>query len=1752
MEGTVTNPVTKFRNDVKLSFPMEEEIKKTTKRQSKARKEALQICYKQYASDWFDVDHDVARIMDALPGVGPIPFDLFFDAITACVNINNRILAAPSACIVEVEVDGKRYLHVDPKRRQLFFYTWREILANSDKWFNLQVGMDMTGVIQSAYSVNAVAMGTSAASKKFEDEKRCTPTVTFNLTKQQEATLMKEVDCKIQFTPTRMSTSDHPLLASCRELARQSYEHQFRVRGTQLNTLVVGAAWREVSMYSGNNNFSFYFALKDAKDVSRVNVNALEYVKGQVTQGLAKAKAGLTKRARKSVEGSRLRMRAEGIQGLLKAAKEEGKIDSRFYIELPEHDPDSGRNGFDQLVCEDVGYNFSGNDWLDLFEKTNAERAVGYMFLPYELIFDNMAPNNMYMYRERLMATTVTGITEMSAAEAAATAVKLGVRESLVPERFKSTAIYSQVAFPGHSNGYSHKKTNWATLLKENVISRPGYDFSLCCELTSRIGPMVTFTMVRVTSGTSTVRYLALPPNHRFVRVLDIMQLLKESRRLRSRIDIKDYPYFSMRQEEWTDLVNYGASLDEKSTTIQNLIVYTRRRCGGASLVSKELIPAWSLHDDQIIAAAQAAYYYIRFLRERIDLADSTIMRDKGSWWRKLLDVLAQPLMMVAGMVSLLWSWMYSHGIVERIVMTPEMGIWQDSEAIIMAPSKKPRCYTIDEGDLTLGEQIVNEEASETDDEVPITCDLCSALAGKLGDQNLICDHKEPTFHEFALDDSQLSALRAKLMDTDNDPPGLGAVKKECRSKLPVAGFSHTARVHYIMGGPGAGKSYLIRTLAKLDDCVMAPFSKLKADYENVTTADGYEKDLAFKTPHRAVCEAGRAIIFVDEFPAFPYELLACAVANCAARTVYLVGDIKQTKIREPDEGMCAVNHIDFANVQTHTLEKNFRNPKDAVTLLNDLYGYSMVAASTRDCGFFHDDIANLGSYQNGYSVMTYTEMAGLTLGFEEKNTVRKNQGGTFDKVALVLTAGDEQLMKISDLTIVALSRHKKECVFLHDGSSAARNFLVKLGLIDVNLMMQITGKPFGQMGRHKCEYVKPVSESDLIIASSVVFDAVNKGKEVVIDIPSSSGSTPNLDEFLEEGTTTVKVVEYEEYALNYKHGDFCTLSDLSAKGDLMGSPSVDKERWGPLVVLCVNAEDLKNPANVVKLEGFVHTGLELVVLSDEAKAVSSLIEQFQFNRDFYDHTTIFVGDVRTVATIENHVEEPTFEVVKSVHPSYDAYLLIQEEVNAGRLEYNVSYLNEETSNVIKDDFNGGVMSTEIISPVNSRGHPVSQEKTTYRFCLGASYQYYAGNEWQVLQCLQSRYLIKAASALFSAQGKAVAISIADRFVNECMDSNYDAFRQEDISTIVTNAYRGMVAKNYQGQTDLTDGGTRARTFRFNLKEIDKPVKNAIDLFKAGQGISAWSKEAHTLFCLGFRIMNRALINGLKRNVIYDNGLSEEEVMHQVGQVLSDTPEVAVNAVIDAAACDSGQNEFTMAIERRIYERIGVSEEFLDWYFSFRESYKLDSGYIKAMVKYVKTSGEPGTLLGNTILMMALMNSILRGEGPFAMVGKGDDGLKRQANMRYDENLVAMVGRQCPLQFKVDIDVPVQFCGYALAGNQLVPCILRKLIKCGSHNFAGYDKFTEYQTSLRDWTRRVEMLIQHGVPVIATNCKIYAVEPPVAETWLQIISSLSHINREQFNKIARKFTARFEPPVFDHTLPSHLFQAKYKTPFTEI
>lgn len=1067
---------------------------------------------------------------------GPLPIGLLYDLLDLIsrVHSNNigHLVSLWSTPVYNLVTTGEHMLHVDSTIKCITFLQLLMLVEEKcaqDLW----VGMEAATMINMSMATNAANMASGHASKAFEAEVKATPKVSVILSMEEKRSLQRLIGFCPLFENKLAVDNDHRVLYACRELARASYERASNCRNVNTKTLVVGSSWREVSNYISNPNIDHYFFCGDGKDMVRTTIKALEEaakVKWKVMRASEKAEV----RKRESmdttpsgadivVDGASKKHQVDvflGMKGLLKQAKEEGQVPGRFLFDVVDYTKDPSRV-YSSLLFEDVGYNFSERNWLELFGMTNAMVGYGYMALPLELLFEDMPVTDKPVYRYNESTAWFC-------------------ERSFLPEdgssSFGRMRVTSASLSGNFTNGYEHPKDAWALMLRKPLWTHSSFSFALEVEITCRMGPMVCFTITRRDYIGAVVRTIALPEDLEYVRLMDLMAVSDRMKAKGSYTVCKPYPYFSARKAEVLALQSYLLSLDVKSLDLTNAMAYVRKMQNGASLVEAKLAPKWDLKGTDMPKFVVAVYHSTLLLRAKLYKDVDSIVCVEVNWKEKIKNILKRTANLVLEPMQFIWSWLYTSHLADQIILDMPNEHFQRFECGSNGPggmSKLGRDMSfspIFSEEFHIGEERkvfhqnhisrpeldvdpTNSDKSGNDGDVvheakyddhrgevtysdfdfedskfhfkganpllsflkegnklrndrdlhkslldfynwrmefdEIACGTCKALQGKTGAQIVECYHTGgPTMHTFSMNLTEVCDLRNKLKeDALKAPAGLAKTFEDTHKILPVDAFSVEAEVEYIKGGPGCGKSYIIRALADpMLNLIAAPFLKLRSDYQQVEV-EGRKVDFRFHTQHKACQETGSSTVFVDEFTALDYQLLCIIVLRCGASKVVIVGDEQQTGILESaGEGINILNKIDVTSINRHEPIVNFRNPAHTVRLLNYLYGYNMIPASSSDGKIsfgstldFQESSVKKDTTLIHYSWATHD----ILLCTDEDNkrdsktTVRSNQGSTWENVILPITEYDSKLTLNDSLNIVALSRHKGDLDILLEGGDS-------------------------------------------------------------------------------------------------------------------------------------------------------------------------------------------------------------------------------------------------------------------------------------------------------------------------------------------------------------------------------------------------------------------------------------------------------------------------------------------------------------------------------------------------------------------------------------------------------------------------------------------------------------------------------------------------------------------------------------------
>jgi len=636
-------------------------------------------------------------------------------------------------------------------------------------------------------------------------------------------------------------------------------------------------------------------------------------------------------------------------------------------------------------------YEVGPKEMEDLFMRTGANHAVGYGIYPDELVFDDVAPDKHYRYDYN-------------------------------PFNDRATLTYRG----GYCNGYSHKKSTWGWFLRTPVLVTP--EFTLVTEIVARVGPYAIYSIVKHNGPPDHVpRTIGLPRHKHRALIMDVAAVFKGADPEKAR--------FPVNIDEWVAVRNWAMSLQEKALSHDVIVMYIRRMIGGVSLVNKELVTPWTLKP---VDASRLALAVLVDVRREKNIVDEVIDSAFGYGPTNLmLAAFKKP----AGLLDGLARFIHRNGI------SKEIAIYPDNEF-----------FTLDSTPLIRGDASTTEYNTNVDVSIKHTigCTFCREVAPRLDKQVLRCENASATgLVDVSMTDDELRAMRNVLQDDDDKPKGLADLFKEVKQYIPTEGFENTAKFSYILGGPGAGKSHLIRSVAADEDAIYVPFMKLKVDYENVPHPEtGRPRPLRFATTHRGLKLGLCKRLYIDEFTALDWNYIKLVIRLTSPDEVFIVGDTKQTGVRTGIEGVNIQDAVNIEELPCHKLMINFRNGRDTVHWMNKQCDYGF--GSNRPVGeppsimSYGPTCDKSGIPKDGVEMFfthNNASLHGRGQSDADKCTVRSFQGSTVDSAIVYLTENDLNVAEVHGMLLVAMTRARKCTHLVHDGSQPVMNFLIKNNL---------------------------------------------------------------------------------------------------------------------------------------------------------------------------------------------------------------------------------------------------------------------------------------------------------------------------------------------------------------------------------------------------------------------------------------------------------------------------------------------------------------------------------------------------------------------------------------------------------------------------------------------------------------------------------------------------------------------------------
>nr|WEM33058.1 polyprotein [Rocahepevirus ratti] len=303
-----------------------------------------------------------------------------------------------------------------------------------------------------------------------------------------------------------------------------------------------------------------------------------------------------------------------------------------------------------------------------------------------------------------------------------------------------------------------------------------------------------------------------------------------------------------------------------------------------------------------------------------------------------------------------------------------------------------------------------------------------------------------------------------------------------------------------------------------------------------------------------------------------------------------------------------------------------------------------------------------------------------------------------------------------------------------------------------------------------------------------------------------------------------------------------------------------------------------------------------------------------------------------------------------------------------------------------------------------------------------------------------------------------------------------------------------MVARGQDGTAvldlDFTDKAcTRITFFQKDCNKFttDEPVQHG----KVGQGISAWSKTLVALFGPWFRAIEKAIVDNMPEWCFYGDCYTQEKFEAAVAGAKA--CRVFEN---DFSEFDSTQNNYSLGLECLLMKEAGAPEWMWRLYHLLRSAWVLQAPQESLRGRWKKHSGEPGTLLWNTVWNMAVIMHCYRFDGLAVAAFKGDDSIVCCRFYQQEPRAAALI-TGCGLKLKVNFGDVGSYAGLLVAcGLGVTPDVVRFLGRLSEKNWGPVkERKEDLEQSVRDFVAKLRN-------VTALSCllatRFYNLEPGLA------------------------------------------------------
>lgn len=260
----------------------------------------------------------------------------------------------------------------------------------------------------------------------------------------------------------------------------------------------------------------------------------------------------------------------------------------------------------------------------------------------------------------------------------------------------------------------------------------------------------------------------------------------------------------------------------------------------------------------------------------------------------------------------------------------------------------------------------------------------------------------------------------------------------------------------------------------------------------------------------------------------------------------------------------------------------------------------------------------------------------------------------------------------------------------------------------------------------------------------------------------------------------------------------------------------------------------------------------------------------------------------------------------------------------------------------------------------------------------------------------------------------------------------------------------------------------------FMKRQAKYTTTNDFDVkFKAGQGVSAWSKIYNIFFSAFARYFNHILPQLVKKNVLYATGLSEAKLANFFRQFSEEIASDLLHVSTDFTEFDTSHGPDSLNAEEELYNLFSINPYIIKCYIDARRKWKqinrLGDFCVFNQGTGYQHSGQPLTLISNTYFNMCVIGLVYSFTNLIYACFKGDDfeALCRKCT-KIKSNDTRTILERMGYQIKIKTGTVSEFISYIITPCGLFPDLIRRVARIISTIFITHEDWLETRRNLND------------------------------------------------------------------------------------